>query len=117
MRIQLHSKRVQTSITEAFLQALEAQLTGKVMIVIAICLPSSQDQPIVEPVPEKQALQRIEEKLDAEHALPIIDPERGANCPQQVNAHTSPAGSEENAPELVGQVVCWKRESAGPPKE
>ena len=37
--------------------------------------------------------------------------------PIDKRTQTSPAGSEGNAPELVGQVACWKREFAGQPKE
>src|SRR3954447_10704653 len=75
MRIQLHPKRIQTSLGEAFFQALKTQLTGKVVIVVAVCLPGPQDQPVYKPVPKKQASQRVEEKPDTEHAIPFSNPE------------------------------------------
>src|SRR4051794_18989679 len=71
----------------SFFQALKTQLTGKVVIVVAVCLPSPQDQPVYEPVPKEQASRRVEEKPDTEHAIPFSKPERGANRPQNINVH------------------------------
>src|SRR5215470_3300779 len=87
MRIQLHSKRVQTSLGKVFFQTLQTQLTGYIVIVIAICLPGSQNQPIVEPVPEKQASQRIDKNPNARQAIPFSNPKRGAKRPQKINVH------------------------------
>src|SRR5262249_7387379 len=84
MWVQLHSKRVQTSLGEVFFQTLQSQLIGNIAIVILICLPGSQNQPIVEPVPEKEASQRIDKKPDTKQAIPFSNPERGAKRPQKV---------------------------------
>src|SRR5262249_15827575 len=69
MRIQLHSKRVQTRLGQVLFQALQAQLTGNKVIVIAMRLPGSENQPINEPVPEKHALQRGGKEPDVEQAI------------------------------------------------
>src|SRR5277367_2358119 len=87
MRLQLHSKRVQTSLGEVPFQPLQAQLTGNIVLVIVMCLPGSQNQPIDEPVPEKHASQRIGKNPDTSKAAPFIHPEGGANCPQKINVH------------------------------
>src|SRR5437660_853609 len=87
MRIQLHSKRVQASLGKVFFQTLQTQLTGNIVIVIAICLPGSQNQPIDEPVPKKQASQRIDKNSDTRQAIPFSNPERGAKHPQKINVH------------------------------
>src|SRR3954447_20738248 len=88
MRIQLHSKRVQTSLREAFLQAFEPQLTRKVVIVITIRLPRAQYEPVNEPVPEKQSSQRIEKNPDTKHATPFVTTEGGTHRSQKVNVYT-----------------------------
>jgi len=46
MRIELHPKRRSDELGEAFFQTLQTQLTGNIVIVIAIRLGGSQDQPI-----------------------------------------------------------------------
>src|SRR5579883_504659 len=99
MRIQLHSKRIQTSLGEVFFQTLEAQLGGKVAIVIAICLPRSEDQPVNEPVPDEHSSQRIEKKTETKQAVPLADPECGANCSQEIDVH----GRHQQAREEMGQ--------------
>ena len=68
-------------------QTLETQLTDDVVFVIAIGLPGSEDQPVVEPVPEKHASQRSDEHSDTRQAIPFNKPERGANRTQKVNIH------------------------------
>src|SRR5215510_12040467 len=74
MWIQLHSKRVQTSLGEVLFQTLQTQFSGNIVIVIVICLPASQNQPIDEPVPEKHASQRIDKKADTRPAIPLNNP-------------------------------------------
>src|SRR5580698_10513227 len=85
MRIELHSERVKTSLGEVHFETLETQHSGNIVIVIAICLPGSQNQPVDEPVPEKHALQRINQKPDARQPTPLTHPERGANCLQKID--------------------------------
>src|SRR5215469_7566189 len=87
MRIQLHSQCVQTRLGEVSFKALQTQLTSNVAIVVLIRLPGSQNQPIIEPVPEKHVLERAKEKRDARKAIPSNESERRTNRSQKINVH------------------------------
>src|SRR5882757_4132567 len=87
MRLQLHSKRVQASLGEVSFQTLQTQLTGNIAIVVMMCLPGPQNQPIDEPVPQKQASQRIDENLATKQAIPFTNPDRGTDSSQDINVH------------------------------
>src|ERR1041384_4026446 len=99
MRIQLHSKRVQTSLREVFLQTLQTHLSGNIVIVIVICLPGAQNQPIDEPVPEKHAPQRLDKKPDSSQAIPFTNSERGAYRPQEINIHSRHKRARKKRPQ------------------
>src|SRR5215467_11146984 len=99
MWIQLHSKPVQTSLGETFFQTLQTQLTSNIVIVIPICSPGSQNQPIGDPVPEKHALQGIDKDPDIEQAMPFTNAEHGAKARQNINVQRRDQKARKEMPQ------------------